>query len=128
MGLDTTHDCWHGAYSSFSNWRRKLAKVAGLPPLDLMEGFYNSKSTLSTTDEWGDLPIKWASLKFDVLLFLLNHSDSEGHLQFAICGPLADRLEQLKPLVPDDAWQKKTQAFIDGLRLAASKNENVEFK
>jgi hypothetical protein len=34
MGLDTTHDCWHGAYSAFMRWRRKLAEVAGYPPLD----------------------------------------------------------------------------------------------
>ena len=29
MGLDTTHDCWHGAYLAFSRWRDQLAEVAG---------------------------------------------------------------------------------------------------
>ncbi len=38
MGLDTTHDCWHGPYSSFNRWRTQLAAEIGLP-LPLMEGF-----------------------------------------------------------------------------------------
>jgi hypothetical protein len=42
MGLDTTHNCWHGAYSAFMRWRQEIAKAAGLPPLDLMEGFFTS--------------------------------------------------------------------------------------
>lgn len=29
MGLDTTHDAWHGAYSSFGDWRNQLAELAG---------------------------------------------------------------------------------------------------
>ncbi len=42
MGLDTSHGCWHGAYSAFNRWRIEIAKAAGLPPLDLMEGFWGS--------------------------------------------------------------------------------------
>lgn len=87
MGLDTTHGCWHGAYSAFMRWREKLAEVAGLPPLMLMEGFY-----------------------------------------------LADRLAELLPKLPEGDggghighWREKTQTFIDGLRLAASRGEDVEF-
>ncbi len=29
MGLDTSHDCWHGAYSAFGRWRRAIAEAAG---------------------------------------------------------------------------------------------------
>ncbi len=25
MGLDTSHDCWHGPYSQFMRWRTWLA-------------------------------------------------------------------------------------------------------
>ena len=39
MGLDTTHDCWHGSYSAFAIWRKKLAEAANIP-LDLMEGHF----------------------------------------------------------------------------------------
>lgn len=38
MGLDCSHNAWHGAYSAFMRWRIKLAEVAGLPPLEFMEG------------------------------------------------------------------------------------------
>lgn len=144
MGLDVTHDCWHGAYSAFMRWRRKLAEVAGLPPLDLMEGFYPGlvdylkyvdPSFQYAIDEWRkSLPIKWDALKPDVLHLLLHHSDCDGDIPPEICSPLADRLEQLVPLLPDTIdgghignWQEKTERFISGLRLAASKNEAVEF-
>ena len=40
MGLDTSHNAWHGAYSAFMTWRKKIAHLAGFPPLELMEGFY----------------------------------------------------------------------------------------
>jgi len=42
MGLDTTHGCWHGAYSAFHRWRAGLANAAGIP-LDLMEGYYDDE-------------------------------------------------------------------------------------
>ncbi len=40
MGLDTSHDCWHGAYSAFMRFRTEVAKAAGIP-LRLMQGFYS---------------------------------------------------------------------------------------
>ena len=43
MGLDTSHDCWHGAYSAFMRWRQMLAQAAGMPPLSMMEGFSSVK-------------------------------------------------------------------------------------
>lgn len=30
MGLDTTHDCWHGAYSAFHRFRHGIARAIGL--------------------------------------------------------------------------------------------------
>lgn len=158
MGLDTTHDCWHGSYGSFSIFREKLAEAAGIP-LDLMEGFYSEP--YSESMEWlapreggplcGDVrgtlihawierhvtkwaPIAWESLKSDVLHVLLDHSDYDGDIPAEQCAPLADRLEELLPNVGDGAgnwpvgiWRERTQTFIDGLRLAASRGEAVEF-
>jgi hypothetical protein len=127
MGLDTTHDAWHGAYSAFSRWREKLAEIVGIP-LGLMEGYYHN----DPIDKW--LPISWEALKPDVLHILLDHSDAEGEIVAEDCGPLADRLEELLPLLPEEkdwghigSWREKTQTFIDGLRLAASRGENIEF-
>jgi hypothetical protein len=158
MGLDTSHDAWHGAYSAFMRWREKIAEVAGLPPLQLMEGFFVPQrgkdqkewdGTISTiylgpnTDELtrnainrieATLPIRWEALKPSPLHELLYHSDCDGELPAASCGPIADELEKLLPLLPDGdggghigVWRSKTQQFIDGLRSAAAANEPLGF-
>lgn len=166
MGLDTTHGCWHGAYSAFGRWRDGLAQAAGIP-LHLMEGFYSADPSevfhgvpsraalewaapreggplckshygpelyhwIERVIEW--LPISWDVLKPDVLHVLLNHSDYDGEIEAEYCAPLADRLEELLPLLPSERdaghigdWREKTQQFIDGLRLAASQGEAVGF-
>jgi len=147
MGLDVSHDCWHGAYSSFMRWRQKIAEVAGLPPLDLMEGFWGEEhpgvgifliDRVIKKEEmpaWmRSLPIKWECLKPDPIHKLLNHSDCDGEIAVEDCGPISDSLERLIPLLPEENdfghignWRDKTRKFVEGLRLAASKGENVEF-
>lgn len=148
MGLDTTHDCWHGSYGTFGLWRTRLAEVAGLPPLELMEGFYDPDSGIGLAvhllcgkgadDPPGArtltrLPIKWACLKPDPLYILLDHSDCDGSIQASDCEAIAARLEELAPLMDKDdkvnvfSMQEKTRQFAAGLRAAAAANENVEF-
>jgi hypothetical protein len=151
MGLDCSHDAWHGAYSAFHRWRKKLAEVAGLPPLELMEGFFETAEeglgggTLyfgQLTDLWQEkvklleerLPIRWDCLKDRPLHILLYHSDCDGEIAQEDCGPIADDLESLLPLLPDEEaaghighWRTKTQAFIDGLRKAAAAGQPLEF-
>ncbi len=120
MGLDTTHGCWHGAYSAFGRWRTKVAEVAGFPPLDSMEGFGGVTA--------------WEPFQADPLTTLLSHSDCDGTIPSADCGPLADRLAEVLPKMPEGDggghirdWRAKTQSFIDGLRRAAAAGEDVEF-
>lgn len=156
MGLDCSHNAWHGAYSAFMRWREKIAEVAGLPPLELMEGFYSplmtgrpptlyhgmntlnpafgpdSRPYLAGLDD--RLPIKWESLKPNALHELLYHSDCDGEIAADRCGPIADELERLIPLLPDaeagghiGRWREKTQQFVDGLRAAAAANEPLGF-
>ncbi len=125
MGLDTTHDCWHGAYRSFMLWRTQIAKAAGIT-LRLMEGFCDPLPAEAP-------PIRWCTLRSDPLHVLLNHSDCDGSIAWQDCGPLADRLEQLLPLLPKERdgvyvdWTKTTKRFIRGLRRAATAQEDVEF-
>lgn len=114
MGLDTTHDCWHGPYSSFGDFRRALAEAAGMPPLYEMAGYKNGFRA-------------WDSIPPDVLHKLLNHSDCEDEIEANDCAPLADRMEELLPKIESDYWREKAEDFIAGLRLAASKQEPVEF-
>lgn len=120
MGLDTSHNAWHGPYSSFGHWRNWVAIQLGLPPLDLMEGFYTTEHDTDngylkgygnpfyhaklrlTGEEYKDiqsvqigLPIKWSCLKEDPIHELLNHSDCEGDIPWESCGKIAERLKHL---------------------------------
>ena len=148
MGLDTSHNCWHGAYSAFMRWRQEIAHVAGLPPLDLMEGFYPgddyqdpiywARKGLNDEKAFDDLkrrlPIRWDCLKPSPLHKLLHHSDCEGEIAWQDCKPIADALAKLLPKMPKgDAgchignWRDTTSQFITGLRNAAKAKENVDF-
>jgi hypothetical protein len=115
MGLDTSHDCWHGPYSSFGNWRTALCEVAGYGRLGDYDGFGGLKP--------------WP--QGDVLTALLDHSDCDGDLKWEICGELADRLEELLPAMrrkdANGYLGFKTDNFIKGLRAAHEARENVEF-
>jgi hypothetical protein len=116
MGLDTSHDCWHGAYSSFNNWRRAICVAAGWGALDNYSGFGGPES----------MP------EDDVLTVLLDHSDCEGEIDWRVCYRLADRLEALLPKLPERTHlprcvREDTEQFIAGLRRAHADRENVEF-
>jgi hypothetical protein len=124
MGLDCSHDAWHGAYSAFHTWRKKLAEVAGLPPLELMEGFYvplkdpscgvptlyHGRGTFEPMFGAGTphyfaslddrLPISWDCLKPSPLHELFYHSDCDGEIAAENCAAIADELEKLIPLLP----------------------------
>lgn len=124
MGLDTTHDCWHGGYYSFMAWRKKLAEVAGWGDLEKYDGYYGDR--------------EYPAPETDALTVLMNHSDCDGEIAAEWCGPLADRLAELLPLLPEEdagvsghlarrGWRGTTQKFIDGLRAAAAAGEPVEF-
>ncbi len=131
MGLDTSHNCWHGAYSAFNRWRNKIAEVAGYeivrydgipaPKLD-----WDNISLENVNGKWGKLPS-------DPLIILFVHSDCGGYIQWRCTKPLAGRLTELLPLLEGDgggnigSYRQTTQAFIDGLLLAHSKNELVKF-
>lgn len=144
MGLDCSHGAWHGAYSAFMRWREKLAEVAGLPPLDLMEGFFRPEEELVRVHDmfkdWGQrriqrLPIQWSCLKRDPLHTLLNHSDCDGSISPRQLKGIARRLQELLPLLPDEDsgghignWREKTQTFIDGCLLAISERKSLLFR
>ena len=112
MGLDTTHGCWHGSYGNFHLWRCEIASLIGIN-LEKMKGF--------------DGNVPWESLKPDPLHKLLHHSDCDGEIETKDCAAIADRLESLLPQITDEYYLGKTEQFIEGLRLAASANEDVVF-
>lgn len=61
MGLDTSHDCFHGPYSQFMRWRLFLAKQIGIP-LGMMRGF---NSRYVTTEEVEALERKLGNEKWN---------------------------------------------------------------
>jgi len=132
MGVDISHGCWDGSYWAFMIWRQKIATLAGLPPLELMEGFFRNKNLDSAPPYYDALPIRWDSLKPDPLHILLNHHDHDGTIAAADCGPIADRLSKLLPLMPEGPlegdYRQRTLAFICGLRLASELGEDVWFQ
>ena len=122
MGLDTTHDCWHGSYSSFGAWRRQVALAAGY-------GLDSEKDDLLIWQWTGvqEAAGTWATPPDDPLLYLLCHSDCDGVLPVSSLRPLARRLDEIAPRLRETD-QALARVFADGLRDAAAKNEPVEFR
>lgn len=135
MGLDTTHEAWHGAYSSFWRWRRTITVAAGYE-LDDDPRYPSAKAINWAAVTSGNLAGHWEQIPEDPLLILLIHSDCDGEILPEHAGLVADRLEQVMPNLPDGdevermlGWsaQQKTQQFIDGLREAAAAGEPLGF-
>ncbi len=142
MGLDTTHDAWHGAYSAFSRWRDTLAEAAGYTfheieygrrLVDLDWGGIEAVIGHDLLGRWPRIPARHDGTP-DPLILLLAHSDCEGELQVEFHDPLAERLEGLLPKLEGKeggghigSYVEKTEQFIAGLRRAAAANEPVGF-
>lgn len=118
MGLDTSHNCWHGPYSSFNRFRYSLGKQIGID-LDEYIG-YGDKGTK-------DL----ASIEHD-LMPLFNHSDCDGELSVEeskrIVNGLNNVLENFNEQIKADYnFKEKIVQFRDGCLDAISKNEVIDF-
>lgn len=141
MGLDTSHDAWHGAYSAFGNWRHEIAVAAGIiqkdeslfPRADFTREPKESPLDWDKLDAMTDCYGVWHTEPEDPIWYLLNHSDCEGVIQHKHLLPLADRLQELVPLVDTQDWQytewqeSRTQRFVDGLRAAYEAGEDLDF-
>ena len=131
MGLTCSHDAWYGSYSAFGQWRFEIARAAGLPPLSLMEGFYQKRSYSDPRNAMEALgrflPIRWECLKPSPLHILLNHSDCDGEIESKDCGAIADELEKLLQKI-EEGWRLETEQFIDGLRSAAKSGQSLLFR
>ena len=114
MGLDTTHDCWHGPYSMFSAWRTELAAAIGLS-LNQMDGFGGDR-------EWPD---------DEPLVLLLEHSDCDGEIAADKTELIADRLAEIIYKVKSRAgvgdFVATCQQFERGPREAHNAGEPVGF-
>jgi len=110
MGLDTSHNCWHGPYSAFNRFRHAIAEAAGIP-LDSMEGY---EPMFPTPEEKNKEAIPWDQYENDPICILLNHSDCEGEIESKEGGLF-------------DNYQLMALRFAKGLRDAAEAGEDVDF-
>ena len=133
MGLDTTHDCWHGPYSAFARWRQWLNLFVMTERAENGDSKAKEIARMGATPEAIDLA--WSEGLYDdqaiPINVLMSHSDCDGDIAASVCDPLADALEALLPQMPERAlyegMRPATQRFIDGLRRAAKANEPVIF-
>lgn len=126
MGLDTSHNAFHGPYSQFNVWRHWLAEQIGIP-LELMEGFYyddayhNPFIILNSKFPNGDelemsglrrlqkkLPLLWDAFKPSPLHKLLYHSDCDGDISYKDCGAIAKVLKELLSKIKDDSEESRS--------------------
>lgn len=118
MGLDTTHNAWHGSYSSFHTWRTEIASAIGVN-LNSMEGF--------ECPGFDPMPsARWADLKHDPLHVLLKHNGAEGFLTPEECKDIARRLREVLPALSEDAAERARQ-FVAGCDAAVGANEPIGF-
>lgn len=120
MGLDTTHGCWNGPYSSFGTFREELAAQIG-ENLKAFEGFGGDKSFDKL-----DHPVKP----------LLDHSDCDGELSPAECESIVEGLNQIiagfkecKFLQKESGeyFIERCERFRNGCLTAIAANETVRF-
>lgn len=147
MGLSVSHGCWSGSYGIFARWREAVARCIGID-LTRMQGFHTPKMEAEiehyrSIGAPADLIEAFAKLQYhgqipwkgviDPLRHLLDHSDCEGSIATVLCGPIADRLEAIVPLLPDEgsdgmmSVRGTTEKFVSGLRAAVAAGEDVEF-
>ena len=136
MGLDTTHNCWHGPYSAFTRWRNRLAEAAGyeVKPVTYEDGMTYETAMIDREGIERDNPNcyqgEWNTEPDDPMVYLIAHSDCDGVIQPQHAAKLADRIEELLPKLQDEGPASVLDSavrFIRGLREAASAGEPVEF-
>lgn len=119
MGLDTTHNAWHGAYSSFGTFRKKLAEQIGI----------------NLNDYWGYSgggKLDLRSIDHDIQP-LLDHSDCDGELTVSDCERIANGLNDIlerikdKPVIDHQQFTEDIIQFRNGCLDAVSKGESIKF-
>jgi hypothetical protein len=111
MGIDFSHCNAQWSYGGFHSFRTRLASEIGMD-LRSMEGFGGDK--------------KFSDFKDDIIP-LLNHSDCDGELSPEECKKVAPRLRELVKDWPDGYDKRRALELAEGMELAVSKNEHLQF-
>jgi hypothetical protein len=125
MGLDCSHDAFHGAYSAFHRFRTAVAEAAGGGWKDGPAG----NLILGGVYEWDD--------EYDLMPFF-DHSDCDGEISPQDCTKIADNIKKLLPKLDEmgeggrhiargGGYGAVARTFIAGCREAAKNNEPLYF-
>ena len=116
MGLDITHDAFHGSYSSFDRFRQAVAKsCGGSYPTHDDASLDPSSWYLDTNDDGSRLAL------------FLSHSDYDGELTPEECTSIANEMEVLLQRIDACGYGDVARQFIAGCRAAAAANEPLVF-
>lgn len=139
MGLDCSHDAFHGAYSSFKRFRQAVCYVMGgsYPPHDKNNGLLwsSEKEPEDSRWYWGH---NYSRNTHPGLALFLEHSDCDGELSPEDCLKVANDLEPLIPrlaelgtdwghIAREGGFAEVCQKFVNGCRLAARRGEPLTF-
>lgn len=130
MGLDVSHDAFHGAYSAFNRFRKAVAESMGgsYPPHD-------DKSLDPEMWYWGT----GANIAHHPGLFVFfNHSDCDGAIHWKDCFHVALEVEALLPeldamvvcgghIEAQGGYGAVARKFILGCRAAFDAKEDLVF-
>ncbi len=127
MSLQISHNCFDGSYGRFGRFREALAIAAGLPPLNLMEGFFGAteREKIHADLRFG-LPIRWGALNHLQLFKLLNHSDCEGSISWKDCMAISSEIAYLTPKLPEQ-FREDAKQMVEGMRAAYAAKSDLRF-
>ena len=136
MGLDCSHDAFHGAYSAFNRFRKAVARAmnGSFPPHDPP---VHPDGTRMEDDSWywGD---GYTAETHPGIALFLSHEDCDGILTPEECLLVARDLEGLLPMLdtygPGDGhiaraggYGEVARQFIAGCLAAAAAQEDLVF-
>jgi hypothetical protein len=149
MGLDCSHDAFHGAYSAFNRLRQEAARAIGgsFPPHFLYDDegqLVKGQDGLAVFDEDLDGAYFYSGEDYSKtthpgLFEFLEHSDCDGEISPAMCLRVASDLEELLPQVQAlgsvaaghilnrGGYVEVLRKFIAGCREAAVAGEPLRF-
>jgi hypothetical protein len=140
MGLDCSHDAFHGAYSAFNRLRQEVCKAAGgrFPYYSEEDKIYlrDVQKVEHISDGRWYVPDEVSREAWPGLYIFLEHQDCEGVISPADCKLVADDLTKLLPLISaeghghlarDGGARAVVQQFIDGCLKAHDANEELIF-
>lgn len=113
MGLDFSHCDANWGYCGFARFRERLASEIGLN---------NYHEIRNTNDE------RFEPFKKDPIVYLLAHSDCDGHLTPTQCKKVAPRLRELVKDWDDDHDKQHALLLAEGMEAAAKEKKNLVFQ